>query len=648
VVRIVVASIGRQAQPHVRAMVILAHRWQNRLIVSYPRVLMAYVVLLAVAELAVTFVNPLLVFPVHGGLLILAGLAFVLAVDGDQSKHTNYAAASVALVLTVAPLIRLISLTLPLVSLEPAYRYVAAGVPIALGGFLAARATGLGRHAIGLVWRKNAWQIATIVVSIGLGFVEFAILRQQPIGPFPWTPVGFGSALSVGIFTGFPEELIFRGVMQTATRPILGRWNWIYVSAIFAVLHIGYQSYIDVLFVFAVGLFYGWIFERTRSIIGISIGHGLANVVLFFVAPNLIPPEALPIVGVSGQVAVAVAGTMALGIAGLLWHRGLRGHSMPAITSEPQVERPGWPARGEAPGKATSPLGPIRFTVRAEPGALAADAARGVVPAEEVMVPIISHRSFQATQAEDRESRASGWVRFESRNRSRQVIVPARTAITTRSGVVFRTLDGVVLAPATGRHPTVLDVMVEAQVPGPGGNVAAGAISVVGPELFQLHLAVRNPVATSGGSRVKVHRVAASDYQGARAEAIAQAWDEFGRLVAEEAPDGGGTRHVLLETARVDVAVAEPSAARIVGQVADSVELTLHTVATAMSVGLDGLRQAAVTHVRASVPTGFELVPGSVTGKVTDAAVESGTATYTVEVSAQQVPAVPPASAPVH
>jgi hypothetical protein len=55
------------------------------------------------------------------------------------------------------------------------------------------------------------------------------------------------------------------------------------------VLHIGYESATDLAFVFAVGLIYGWIFERSRSIVGVSIGHGLANVVLFFIAPNLVP-----------------------------------------------------------------------------------------------------------------------------------------------------------------------------------------------------------------------------------------------------------------------------------------------------------------------------------------------------------------------
>jgi membrane protease YdiL (CAAX protease family) len=140
---------------------------------------------------------------------------------------------------------------------------------------------------VGLVWRKWRMQVAVIAVSMGLGFIEYAILQPAPLGPLPWVAGGVLPAIVVGIATGFPEELIFRGVLQTATRPILGRLNWVYASLVFAVLHIGYMSPIDLVFVFGVGLLYGWVFERSRSIIGISIAHGQANVVLFFIAPNL-------------------------------------------------------------------------------------------------------------------------------------------------------------------------------------------------------------------------------------------------------------------------------------------------------------------------------------------------------------------------
>ena len=99
--------------------------------------------------------------------------------------------------------------------------------------------------------------------------VEYAILKPAPMGPLPWVAGGVLPAVVVGLATGFPEELIFRGVLQTATRPILGRLNWIYASLVFAALHIGYQSALDLAFVFGVGLLYGWVFERSRCIVGI-------------------------------------------------------------------------------------------------------------------------------------------------------------------------------------------------------------------------------------------------------------------------------------------------------------------------------------------------------------------------------------------
>ena len=42
---------------------------------------------------------------------------------------------------------------------------------------------------------------------------------------------------------------------------------------------------LDVVFVFGVALFFGYVVERTDSILGVSLSHGLTNIVLFLVAP---------------------------------------------------------------------------------------------------------------------------------------------------------------------------------------------------------------------------------------------------------------------------------------------------------------------------------------------------------------------------
>jgi hypothetical protein len=263
----------------------LARRWAAT--PTNPKVLAAYLGLLAVAELAVTFVTPLLVFPLHGGIVVLTAVHVAVLEQRPERGRNIQPLSPFLLAFLLAALIRVISLTLPLATVELPYAFVLAGVPMTVGALLVARASGFSLSDVGVVRRIDWLQVAVVVASVALGFVEFLILRPPALGPFPWTASGLVPALAVGISTGFPEELIFRGVMQTATRPLLGRWNWVYVSAVFAILHIGYRSVEDLLFVFAVGLLYGWIFERTRSIVGVSIGHGLANVVLFFVAPNM-------------------------------------------------------------------------------------------------------------------------------------------------------------------------------------------------------------------------------------------------------------------------------------------------------------------------------------------------------------------------
>ncbi|MGQ0609413.1 MAG: hypothetical protein ACT4OQ_13265, partial [Chloroflexota bacterium] len=61
---------------------------------------------------------------------------------------------------------------------------------------------------------------------------------------------------------------------------------------------------------------FGWVFERTRSIIGVSISHGLANVILFFVAPHLISLEGVPSLGPPLQYGVGVVSVIGIAVAG--------------------------------------------------------------------------------------------------------------------------------------------------------------------------------------------------------------------------------------------------------------------------------------------------------------------------------------------
>ena len=89
------------------------------------------------------------------------------------------------------------------------------------------------------------------------------------------------------VCTGFVEELIFRGVLQRSAVEAFGWWGIIYVSLLFAVVHLIHQSLIDIAFVFVIAIFFGWVVKKTGSIFGVTLSHGIANIVLFLVAPLL-------------------------------------------------------------------------------------------------------------------------------------------------------------------------------------------------------------------------------------------------------------------------------------------------------------------------------------------------------------------------
>jgi len=126
---------------------------------------------------------------------------------------------------------------------------------------------------------------AAIGVPIGLrtGFLIFGVHDQAPL-------FGLAAGLVILIFTGLPEEVLFRGFIQTmlvrATgRPILGL---VAASLIFGAAHLDNGPHAPdwrygVLATLA-GLAYGWVYLRTRRVLAPAIAHTLVDLTwsLFF------------------------------------------------------------------------------------------------------------------------------------------------------------------------------------------------------------------------------------------------------------------------------------------------------------------------------------------------------------------------------
>jgi membrane protease YdiL (CAAX protease family) len=82
------------------------------------------------------------------------------------------------------------------------------------------------------------------------------------------------------VFTAIPEEWFFRGyLLKRVERGIYGN---IIVSVAFVMLHLLSQNYTIALMVFFPSLLYGWVFQKTGSLITVIMLHALSNL-LFIV-----------------------------------------------------------------------------------------------------------------------------------------------------------------------------------------------------------------------------------------------------------------------------------------------------------------------------------------------------------------------------
>jgi LysM repeat protein len=89
------------------------------------------------------------------------------------------------------------------------------------------------------------------------------------------------------------EEVIFRGLIQQASLATYGRFGITFVAILFAILHVGYKSFLDVIFVLVVAMIFGLVVQRTGSLLGVSISHSLTNICLFLVFPFFIGTSTL-------------------------------------------------------------------------------------------------------------------------------------------------------------------------------------------------------------------------------------------------------------------------------------------------------------------------------------------------------------------
>ena len=264
------------------------------------KVALGYLGALAAAEVLTALIEPRGGLVLHGVLLVI--LLLHTALTWEHPSH------GLLLSLAFAPLIRLLSLSLPLAGIPLVYWYSITSVPLFVAAVIALHTLRFSWGGIGVNLRALPVQLLVSLTGLAFGYIEYQILEPEPLArAFTWEQLWI-PALILLVSTGFVEEVIFRGVMRRAATETLGRFGPLYVAVLFAVLHVGYKSLLDVLFVFGVALFFGWVVARTGSILGVTLSHGLTNIVLFLVVPFLAAPAAPGVIPAGSPLPGAVDG----------------------------------------------------------------------------------------------------------------------------------------------------------------------------------------------------------------------------------------------------------------------------------------------------------------------------------------------------
>jgi membrane protease YdiL (CAAX protease family) len=218
-------------------------------------------------------------------------IVILLIVIIDAALINNYYHERFVISLSMIPLIRIISLSMPLADITILWQYAIIYIPLLAAVIVLANILDYRFQETGVKFGFPPLQLVVALTGLGFGVVEYLILKPEAMVTDLTLQAVWLPALVLLLTTGMVEEFIFRGVLQRSAIEVFGGRGIVYISYLFAVLHIGWTQMesqfaaYEVAFVFVVALFFGWVVKKTGSLLGVALSHGLTNIILFIVAP---------------------------------------------------------------------------------------------------------------------------------------------------------------------------------------------------------------------------------------------------------------------------------------------------------------------------------------------------------------------------
>ncbi len=244
-------------------------------------ILIYYILIILLSQIMITYYSS------TWGIIIESFLIISLIINSILTKSINFSYLSQAMILL--PLINIISLNIIEITIQPIFWLAIATVPATIAIIILMKNQHIKRENAGLIIGNLPLQLIISLTGVAIGVIEYNIIKPTAIiSNFNPTSIIIASLIII-ISTGLLEELIFRGIIQKLAENIMGSiLGIIFASILFTILNINWNSPLNIIFIFLISLYYGYVFQKTRSILGIGISHGLCNVTLFILIPFLL------------------------------------------------------------------------------------------------------------------------------------------------------------------------------------------------------------------------------------------------------------------------------------------------------------------------------------------------------------------------
>ena len=189
--------------------------------------------------------------------------------------------------LRLIPIMRIAYFGLPLSEISQTYQHLIVAIPILVGVIVLMRFIEYSPRDIGLTRGKLPWQLLIACTGAGFGFAAYLLLEpNQLVKDITWQTAFFPSAV-LFLSLGLVGELTFRGIMQHSAAAA-DNWGWIYIAILYAAVQLEHLSLVFCILSLLQALFYGWVVQKGKSLLGVILAQGAFYIGLYMVFPSIL------------------------------------------------------------------------------------------------------------------------------------------------------------------------------------------------------------------------------------------------------------------------------------------------------------------------------------------------------------------------